>query len=696
MAEANIIIKAIDQFSAKINSMVNANKGFNKSLEESQRQAQQLAQRQDALIRKQAELKTSLDAASKALKEAKKNFQDTGDAAQAEELRTAHENFDRLKESISGTSQELKDCRKEMRALDDENRRRGGGGGSGGGSGDLATRLGQSGLASAVGDWASNLAGIYVQSAGGDEAATYFSSALSMAGTGAAIGTAIAPGIGTAIGAAIGTVAGLITGAAENAAKKDEYFKNSAKETYDSIQQGFADSLNSGTTTAAQRETDEIAFNTLLGDGVGSAYLQDLRTMAAKTPMEYTDLTNISRQLAIGFGSDPGRMLELMETIGDAGSAVGIDASGMETVATAMSRMQSSGKATLEYLNLIQERGIDAVGMLADGMNTTKANVYDMISRGQIDGVKAVEIISDAMDEMYDGAMEKQSQTFSGLSSTVADIQTERDAAMGAGYTETRSKGLQEEIQWDKYWGEDMQEAYRQIGAFQASMENEKEEILRNAITTVMNGNPNETWGYFSKELQAQLSTAAAEYAKAEADGDAAGMGKALAQAEAIAAAQYTQTDGYDIMLKAQSRTITAVQDAVAESAWQAGYNTAQQWDLGYAAYWGTPDENSSGSSYVSDPYNFQERTGTRPVFSGGRMYAYGLDRVPYNNYPAILHEDERVLTAQQARQMDAGGHAGDVVITGNQFVVREEADISRIASELARQIAVAKMSYAG
>ena len=69
----------------------------------------------------------------------------------------------------------------------------------------------------------------------------------------------------------------------------------------------------------------------------------------------------------------------------------------------------------------------------------------------------------------------------------------------------------------------------------------------------------------------------------------------------------------------------------------------------------------------------------------GGSGYAYGLDRVPYDNFPALLHEGERVLTASQARAADAGVgiHVAKVADT---VVVREDADIERIAREIVRQ----------
>jgi hypothetical protein len=71
---------------------------------------------------------------------------------------------------------------------------------------------------------------------------------------------------------------------------------------------------------------------------------------------------------------------------------------------------------------------------------------------------------------------------------------------------------------------------------------------------------------------------------------------------------------------------------------------------------------------------------------------AYGLSYVPYNGYLSYLHEGERVLTASQNREYKRGG--GGVVINMNGVVVREEADIERIAAELYRRINEAAIVY--
>ena len=80
----------------------------------------------------------------------------------------------------------------------------------------------------------------------------------------------------------------------------------------------------------------------------------------------------------------------------------------------------------------------------------------------------------------------------------------------------------------------------------------------------------------------------------------------------------------------------------------------------------------------------------------GGKKSHYsGLDSVPYDGYSARLHKGERVLTAQENRdysQDDGGNVSGGVVVTGNNFTVREEADIEKVAYQLAKLIEEVKV----
>lgn len=73
--------------------------------------------------------------------------------------------------------------------------------------------------------------------------------------------------------------------------------------------------------------------------------------------------------------------------------------------------------------------------------------------------------------------------------------------------------------------------------------------------------------------------------------------------------------------------------------------------------------------------------------------HATGLSYVPYNGYIAELHEGERVLTAQQNRSMANGFGGLSIAKLADTIVVREEADIDKIANALARKINAAALN---
>ena len=438
--------------------------------------------------------------------------------------------------------------------------------------------------------------------------------------------------------------------------------------------EGLTSSISSGSATAAQRELDAIAFNKLLGEGTGDDFLARLRTLAADTPMEYSDLTMMSRALATGFGSDPDRMLSLMTGIGNAGSAVGTDANGMTVMAQALSRMESSNKATLEYLNMFQERGIDVIGMLANALNTDQGGIYDMISKGSISGTQAVDIIQQGLDQ-YAGAMDEMAQTFSGLESTLSDAQAELDNAYGEGYNETRKQGLQEEINWlSGESGAIIQEANRAMGAWQAELENSKEQYVRDAMEAVIN----------SDDYKAAMAEGSDEgYAEA---------GRMLMEAKVRGMNEYNASEGAQLMLEYEMALAETIrEDASTNSAyWDAGYRKGQEYSKGLVA--GQAASTGFNLFNQSDAERFNEEAFATQdaIWSKLNGYATGLGRVPYDNYPALLHEGEQVLTAAEARSYNQGG-AGSVQIVMNGTVIREDADIDRVAQALLEKLRQAK-----
>lgn len=671
--DASIAMSVKDNLSSAIVGMKNSMTNFRSDVKSLQGEL-------DRLNATRVNMRVDLSSAKREAQQAQKAFEELGDSAteaerQAAEAdwKKAEENLENIRQQYDLVSRQVRQTTRDMEAATGAISKADNRAGSAGGRKGILSALGQAGAWSMLGDVASQWAGTLVSSTFGSDVGSLFSSAMGGAGSGAAIGSMIAPGVGTAIGAALGGLVGLVGGGAQIYEQQDDAFKEYYQQLYEQGQQQEQESLTSGSATASQRELDEIAFNRLLGQGTGSKYLSDLRVMAAATPMEYSDLTNMSRALATGFGDSPERMLDLMAAIGDAGSAVGVTSEDMTMMAQAMSRMQGSGKASLEYLNILQERGVNVIGMLAEAYGKSQGEIYDMISKGKIKGQDAVDIIQSGMESMYGGAMEVMSQTFSGLTSTLEDAMTEIDAARGNGYNETRASGLQQEI--DAYGGllgEAVSNLNTIAGQNQAYLDNLSDQYTREALSAVLLGQET-TPGLFDDQTVKALQDMRGEFIQASADyengSQEAGikMDNLRQEAEALATTAYESSEAYQLVHDSELDLIGAIRENTAAlNGWRNNYDTQQEFSKGQGT--STQDDLPGGT------------------WGWWRKNAYGLNRVPYNDFPALLHEGERVLTAREAREADSKpGRSISITITGNQFGAGVSAE--EIAQRLADQI---------
>lgn len=674
MPDVSIAISAQDRYSSAIKSMAQITKSFSKDADEME----------DILHKLNANkysLKLDADAALKELKALEKQFEATGDEADGLKAQLAKANYDNIKRNLDLVTKGAKDAEKQMQKTGEAFRKTGNQVGFGGVSG-VVSALVTSGIGQMVGQIAQQGANILVSSRGGEAAGTIFSSTLSSAISGSAIGTmALGPGIGTAIGAAAGAGLGAISGAAQNLKKQDDAFKSYVQEAAESQLAQRDSDITSGSSIAARRETDRISFSTLFKDrGVAEDYLKGLVDMANTTPFLYDDLTAMSKTLATyGFRPETDKSLEkdfnsiqtVLRTIGDAGAALSMSTSDMSMVAQALGRMRSSNKTTLEYLNILNDRGIGAVGMLAEAKGKSQGEIYDMISKGQIAGTEAVEIILQALTDSFAGSMSEQSRTFSGLSSTLEGMEQEMQNAYGEGYNEARNKGLQDQIDWlSGKRGEAQEEANRAIGAWQASLENAKEESIRKAVDDAM-----ET----------------GDYQKAKAAGDAAEMGRILMQAKVKGMNEYNASDGAQEALAAEKALVDGIRAdaAMNEDYWDAGYERGQWFSKGVAAGIADGMKLAANATAIQSSWEAFGGGGNNSYFDidPGR-FAVGLNRVPYDNFPALLHEGERVLTASQARAEERGGPTVQVTVTGNSFYGSDAAMEDRVAQKVAREVA--------
>lgn len=511
---------------------------------------------------------------------------------------------------------------------------------------------------------------------------------------------------GAAIGAAVGGISGAISGWTEIFKARDDAFKSYYGGLYSSAGERHAAELESGSGIASGRETDLISFSTLFGSReTAKTYLSELVNMANTTPFLYDDLTAMSKTLAT-FGYDAKSILPVLSTIGDAGAALGMSTSDMTTVAQALGRMKSSDKATLEYLNILNDRGIGAVGMLAEAKGKSQGEIYDMISKGQIAGTEAVEIILSALTDGFSGAMEEQSKTFAGRSSTLEGWEQEMANAQGEAYNTLRSEGKQRQIDYYAGIADEMSGLNAMIGAGEAAQENLKEQYLREAMTTLLTGTGGSLYEGEQAETLARLHE---EYTALEAAFQDASEEEKItlgekadslkSQAEALAEGAFGASDKMQEVRDVELELISAIREntlALGEAAYLGDYEKQQELSVGRGgAYIDSLDlqEQAAGIRESVDRFTGPGYNGPFDVDPANwSAHAWGLGYVPYDNFPALLHQGERVLTASQARAADQGaGPRVQVTVTGNSFYGSdkdlEDRVARRVASEVVRAV---------
>lgn len=699
--DASIAFSVTDNLSQSVTRMRNSLDGFEQDVEGLQKQL-------DILQRTKVQLKNiDLKQAKSQVDDMRRALEELGDTATETERQTAQANFDAAVQNYNNVANQLdlvsrraRQTQKDLLNTTDAISKADNRAGSVSSGGSMLAALGRAGLLSMAGDVALDAGNLLIGSAFGSETGGVLSSGISGALSGAAMGSLGGP-IAAAIGAAVGGGLGLIQGGVQAASSRDEAFKNYYSGLYEQGQTESQETLTSGSATAAQRELDAIAFERLLY-GQGDEFLEGLRETAARTPFEYGDLTTMARNLATGFGTDPSRMLELMTAIGDAGAAVGASTSDMQWMATALSRMQSTDLAQLGEINMFQDRGVDVIGMLADALGVSEGDVRSMITGGKISGRRAVDIIQTGLsdpDGTYAGSMDLMAETFEGLTSTLSDAMTEIEAARGEGYNAMASQGLQADV--DAYGGalgEALAQANSIIGEGQAIAENLARQYDREALEAVTLGKDTTVYSEEQadrlREMHSQYTDLVDQYQTATEEDKAviaAQIDALMQEAEAMAESASDASDMSEQLHDVNLDLIAAIRQntaAIENAPWLHSYEESQEQSKGRGS---VPEEASEG--VPTSEYSTSQSSLMEDLENVENMipHAAGLRRVPYDGYAALLHRDERVLTASQAREEDRGNSGSGIVIhvTGNTFGagMDEEAVAEAIANAAMRKL---------
>lgn len=630
---------------------------------------------QDEAFNKKVEVKFEIEQAKRELKELGKAVKDNVSGSE-QAFKDKQKSIELLSEEYRRLTRVAKEASKAENKLQEDisrtsNRNASRGGISSSGPSVLES-LGKAGLGSMLGDSVQNLFGHTISSGLGKDFGDAFSSVMGGAVSGAAIGTAINPGIGTAVGAAVGTASGALNAIVEYDEKRNDIYRDEVKTIYNEIMEEQKRSLESGKTVASDMETNRRALGVLAGSKEnGDKLFQDIWQFGVDTPYESGSMLNSAKQM-MAYGIKQEDIIKSMKMLGEASMG---DQAKFDSMSYAYAQIQSAGKLRGQDLLQLTSAGFNPLKVLAEEAGVSLEKMNEKMSDGLVSAQDVTRAFQIATSEggMFFGAMDELMNSFSGQASVMEDMKNMQDKAMGEGYNEERKKGLEEEIATlDSGLQERIEEVNRAFGKHKAEIENRYQETRLQLIEEAMNSE---------------------QYIAAQQADDAVTMYSMIAKAEGDAKDKYRQDEGVIQELESQKQLVQSVQEGLrdAETYLNFGMEMGNQFSLGFRRK-ANLGLIATGKGLVGGSFSekYDEKTGL-PLYGPG--FATGLDRVPYNNMPALLHEGERVLTKVEADKQDKGASVTpQISIT----VHNESGNAYEITREICNQIIKASENFAG
>lgn len=175
-----------------------------------------------------------------------------------------------------------------------------------------------------------------------------------------------------------------------------------------------------GIKLAADAEQAQIAFATMLKSGSAARkVLGELEQFAASTPFQLQDLQDGAKQL-LNAQVPTSELTERLRMLGDIAAGTGKPINDFVRI---FAKVKSTGKVSLETLNQLAERGVPIYSALAQTLGVSREEMLDMISKGKVgfNDLDAALKSTATGAGVFAGGMAAQSQTISGLFSTLKD-----------------------------------------------------------------------------------------------------------------------------------------------------------------------------------------------------------------------------------------------------------------------------------
>jgi len=195
--------------------------------------------------------------------------------------------------------------------------------------------------------------------------------------------------------------------------------------------------------SAADLELQQAAFETMLGSAERARdLLDDLQTMAAKTPFQMTDLAAGTKTL-LAFGTAADDVLPILKQLGDISLG---DSQRLKQLALVYGQVQSAGRLMGQDLLQLINVGFNPLQIISQQTGETMAELKKRMEDGAVSAEEVAEAFTIATSEggLFFGGMERASQTLAGKFSTLTD----NVAILGRSFADVLMPALKDIVDW--------------------------------------------------------------------------------------------------------------------------------------------------------------------------------------------------------------------------------------------------------
>lgn len=180
----------------------------------------------------------------------------------------------------------------------------------------------------------------------------------------------------------------------------------------------LGEGITAGLQYNASVESYQTSFEIMTGSaGKAAEVMERLKKAGAETPLELPDLVDTT-QLLMRYGLTADEAMGKLMLLGDVSQG---SADKLSQIAAAYGQMSSEGEVQLEGIQQMIEAGFNPLQEISESTGESMDSLYDRVSKGTLSVDEIAASMERATSEggKYYQAMEKQSETFNGLISTL-------------------------------------------------------------------------------------------------------------------------------------------------------------------------------------------------------------------------------------------------------------------------------------